>query len=122
MIALSILLRKDHGLPPLGIKHDQTEVDLSYKLKSATDVSLVASYLKDNRVITNLNLRVNDLRPEGGEAIAEALKVNAVLTARLAASALPASTSRKFVAKLRSVRTALTFNISAIAIPSSGPM
>ena len=40
----------------------------------------IAEALKVNAVVTTLDLRWNNIRDEGAKAIAEALKVNAVLT------------------------------------------
>ena len=70
----------EKGIMLSGIKHDQTEADFSGQSLKPADGILIASDLRVSAAMTNLSLRRNNIGPSGASAIAEALKVNAVLT------------------------------------------
>ncbi|KOO33894.1 hypothetical protein Ctob_008046 [Chrysochromulina tobinii] len=58
---------------------DQKEADLSCQDLQPADAILIASDLKFMVVLTSVDLRANSIGDDGAKAIAEALKVNAVL-------------------------------------------
>jgi hypothetical protein len=61
-----------------GLKPDQTTASFSLEGLQPTDGMLIAADLRVNAVLTSLNLESNYLKSEGGTALAEALRVNAV--------------------------------------------
>jgi len=62
---------------------DLTKAVVCYKNKSVTDMEAIffAEYMKMNSTVKTLNLSSNKIRDDGASAIANALKVNNVLTA-----------------------------------------
>jgi Ran GTPase-activating protein 1 len=71
-----------------------TTLHLGLNQIGAEGAIAIAEALKVNAVLTELSLWINNIGPEGAIAIAEALKVNAVLKNLLKASARAASTGR----------------------------
>ena len=71
----------EKGIMLSGMQRDQTEADFSSQRLQPADAILIGSDLKFMAVLTKLDLGLNsDIGVEGAKAIAEALKVNAVLT------------------------------------------
>tara|TARA_B100000795_G_scaffold264153_1_gene244281 strand:+ start:912 stop:1184 length:273 start_codon:yes stop_codon:yes gene_type:complete len=66
-----------------GIKHDQQIVDFSLQQLRPLDAILIASDVAVSVSLTGLKLDSSRIGPEGGVAIAEALKVNAGSLTRL---------------------------------------
>ena len=60
--------------------YNLTNLDLFHNSIGAEGAIAIAEALKVNAVVTTLRLNDNNIGPEGAIAIAEALKVNAVLT------------------------------------------
>jgi hypothetical protein len=71
---------RDKGIMLSGMKRDQTEVSFSFQSLQPADAILIGSDLQFMAVLTTLVLNYNSIGDEGTKAIAEALKVNAVLT------------------------------------------
>ena len=59
---------------------DKSSLNLSRARLAAGDVATLAIWLKDNAVLTELQLGANEIRDKGAKALASALRVNAVLT------------------------------------------
>jgi hypothetical protein len=70
----------EKGIMLSGMTCDQTAATFSGQSLEPADAILIASDLKFMVVVTTLYLQVNGIGDEGAIAIAEALKVNAVLT------------------------------------------
>jgi hypothetical protein len=73
-----------HSKPNLvslcGIADDATEADLSGLGMDADDAAILASELPDKGALSVLSLKSNNLRADGGKALAEGLKGNTVIT------------------------------------------
>jgi Ran GTPase-activating protein (RanGAP) involved in mRNA processing and transport len=69
----------EKGIMFSGMTRDQTEADFSNQGLQPADAILIGSDLKLMAGVTTLDLSVNRIGDEGAKAIAEALKVNAVL-------------------------------------------
>jgi hypothetical protein len=70
----------EKGIMLSGMTRDQTAANLLHQNFQAADVILIASDLKFMAVLTELKLYYNSISDDGAKAIAEALKVNPVLT------------------------------------------
>eukprot|EP00900_Chrysochromulina_parva_P026478 jgi/Chrpa1/8464/Chrysochromulina_OHIO_Genome00015056-RA len=70
----------EKGIMLSGMTCDQPEADFTNGGLQPTDAILIASDLQSMAVLTRFYLNGNNIGPEGAIAIAEALKVNAVLT------------------------------------------
>jgi hypothetical protein len=62
-----------------GIADDATEADLSGRGMDADDAIILASELPDEGAMTKLDISFNDIRAEGGKALAAGLKGNQVI-------------------------------------------
>jgi hypothetical protein len=74
--ALVIILTEHPTLKSLcGNNGDETELDMSGKMKGVEDAIMLAAEIVDNGALTSLNLSSNNLMAEGGKIVAEAIKV-----------------------------------------------
>ena len=76
-IELATMLAKigtEKGILLSGMERGQTEANFSSQGLQPADAFLIRSDLQFMAVLTELNLRVNGIGPEGANAIAEALK------------------------------------------------
>jgi Leucine-rich repeat (LRR) protein len=79
--ALVIILKEHSTLKSLcGNNGDETELDMSNKMKGAEDAIMLAAEIIDNRALLVLSLESNNLRADGGKALAEGIKGNQVIT------------------------------------------
>ena len=69
----------EKGIMLSGMRRDQTEAKLGSQGLQPADAILIGSDLQFMAVLTELYLGGNEIGDEGAKAIAEALKVNAVL-------------------------------------------
>jgi hypothetical protein len=63
-----------------GNSRDETELDMSGKMKGATDAIMLVPEIVDNRALTKFDISNNGLGPEGAKALAVGLKGNRVIT------------------------------------------
>jgi hypothetical protein len=70
----------ERGIMLSGMKRDQTEASFSSKGLQPADAILIGSDLQFMALVTTLSLWDNSIGDEGAKAIAEALKVNEVVT------------------------------------------
>ena len=68
------------GLAAVAGQLQLTDLDLGDNQLGPEGGKAVAEALKINTSITHIDLRNNDLGPEGGKAVAEALKINRSIT------------------------------------------
>jgi hypothetical protein len=74
--ALASILKEHPTLKSLcGNKGNETELDMSGKMRGAADAIMLAPEIIDNGAMTSLNLASNELYAEGAKIIAEAIKV-----------------------------------------------
>jgi hypothetical protein len=79
--ALVSILKEHPSLKSLcGNKGDETELDMSGKMKGAVDAIMLVPEIIDNGALLVLNLASNNLFAEGIELLAEALKGNQIMT------------------------------------------
>jgi Ran GTPase-activating protein (RanGAP) involved in mRNA processing and transport len=79
--ALVIILKEHLTLKSLcGNKGDETELDMSGKMKGNEDAIMLVAEIVDNGALLVLSLKSNNLQAAGGKALAEGLKGNQVIT------------------------------------------
>jgi hypothetical protein len=72
--ALVSMLQEHPTLKSLcGIKGNETELDMSGKMKGTADAIMLVAEIVDNEALTSLDLRKNDLRVEEAKIIAAAV-------------------------------------------------
>jgi Ran GTPase-activating protein (RanGAP) involved in mRNA processing and transport len=79
--ALASILKEHSTLKSLcGNKGDETQLDMSGKRMDAGDAIMLVPEIVDNGALLVLSLKSNNLRADGGKALAEGLKSNQVIT------------------------------------------
>jgi hypothetical protein len=79
--ALVIILKEHPTLKSLcGNNGDETELDMSGKMKGAEDAIMFAAEIVDNGALSLLNLASNGICAEGTKLLAAALKGNQIMT------------------------------------------
>ena len=79
--AFATILKEHPALKSLcGSKGDETELDMSGKMDGAGDAIMLVPELIDNGALLVLYLTSNNLRADGGKALADGLKGNQVIT------------------------------------------
>jgi hypothetical protein len=63
-----------------GLSKEETELDFSGQKLEAGDAVLIANDISDMGALTKIDISDNMLGPEGGKALAEALKGNQIIT------------------------------------------
>ena len=76
---IKILESKSNLTTLCGFSGDETELDLSKKGLTVGCAVLVANEIKNNRALVKLDASHNEIRAEGGKALAEALKDNKIM-------------------------------------------